>query len=138
MSRSWCNILEKDWYEDYGFLITVVEEGNCRAFHKKGQKFEINDYTTPKGLCFETAHAIYPLLFAMRLDADVTKLGAEESNIRFFNCPAREIKFKIERFRQCNNCGKKIEKEELFDREKQYENYSLNLKVCSECAKLLE
>lgn len=131
-------ILEKDWFEDYGFLITVAEEADCRASHKKGQTFVINDYTTPKGLCLEAAHAMYPLLYAMRLDADFSSFSPGSSKIRFFYCPPRVIRFKIEKFRQCNNCGKKIENDEFFDREKQYENFSLKVKVCSECAKLLE
>ena len=130
-------ISQKDWYEEFGFVLEVIEAAECRANRKIGQKFLIDDYTSPAGLCIETLHAIYPLLFSMRLGVDMQKFGSDEKDIRIIKCPTNVIKFKIERFHQCNNCGKKTESDELFDRIKKYEKFDLTVKVCKNCSKKL-
>ena len=75
--------LTKDWYENYGLELEVLESGGCRAYHKKGQKFLIDDYTSPKGLCIEVIHAFYPQFFAMLRDIDMRKLGSKDGKTKF-------------------------------------------------------
>lgn len=127
--------MEKEWYEEYGFELEVLEAGDCRAYHKVNQKFLIDDYTSPKGLCLEVIHTLYPLIYAMRINGDVRKFGAENENIHTWYCPSKVIRFRIVRFQQCNNCGKKIIDDQFFEREKKFENYSLKMRVCEECLK---
>ena len=128
----------KDWFENVGYEIEVIKTAPCRAYHKVGQKYTINDFTTPEGLCIESFHAMYPLLFAGRIDGDFTQLGSKDKDRRIFNCPARVVQFQIQKFFQCNNCGKKVKKEELKQSKKEYENFSLDVLVCDNCFTKLE
>ncbi len=123
----------KDWYENIGYEIEVIKESLCRAEHKEGQKFMINSYLTPEGLCMEVFHDIYPLLFAGRINGDFTLLGSDNKNERIYTCPSREIQFKISRFFQCNNCGFRTEKKNLKQIKKKYEHLTLDVLVCSPC-----
>ena len=127
------NSVEKDWFESVGYEVEVIEAAPCRAFHEKGQKYQIKDYTTPEGLCLETLHAMYPLLFAGRIEGDFTKFGSENKDERIFNCPARVVKFKVKRFYQCNSCGHRFAKEELQLAKKEYNDFVLDVNVCSSC-----
>ena len=128
---------EKEWYENVGYEILVSKEGSCRAMHHLGQLFVIDDYTTPKGMCMEAFHSMYPLLFAGRIKGDFKDLGSEEDDIRLFNCPSREVQFYIQRFYQCNNCGKRVKFNELTKIKKNFEYFSIDILACSDCLKKL-
>lgn len=129
---------KKEWYEDVGFKLTVIEDGLCRAYQKKGQQFILKDYTTPAGLCIEVAHAIYPLLFAMRLDGDVRKLGSPNRESRVFTCPSRVIKYQVDSFYQCNICGMRVKQSELFPAKKKFGDTVYPIKVCAKCLQGIE
>ena len=124
---------EIKWHENVGFEIEVIKDALCRANHKVGQKFDIKDYLTPKGLCMEAFHDMYPLIFAGRIDADFTVLGSKDKNERVYTCPSRDIQFKITRFYQCNNCGYKTEKEDLKQTQRNYGHVTLDVLVCPSC-----
>jgi uncharacterized repeat protein (TIGR04076 family) len=124
---------EKDWFESVGYEIEVIEAASCRAFHEKRQKFEIENYTTPEGLCMEAFHSMYPLLFAGKIEGNFNKLGSDDNNTRIFNCPSRVVQFQIKRYFQCNTCGYRVNKEELQQAKKEYNDFVLDVNVCSTC-----
>lgn len=127
------NTSERNWFESIAFELEVIEAGSCRAFHQIGQKFHIKNYTAPEGLCIESLHNMYPLLYSGRLECDFKNLGSKNSNRLVYKCPSRVVKFNILRFFQCNNCGEKTEKVDLLETKKDYGDFSLDLKVCRNC-----
>lgn len=124
---------ESDWFESIGFEIVVAKTGLCRAMHEVGQQFIVNGYHTPQGLCIEAFHNMYPLLFAGRIGCDFTQLGSENEDMRIFNCPTGEVQFLIQRFYQCNNCGQRVNQEELKRQQREYDYFSVELLACEEC-----
>ncbi|MHA1399096.1 MAG: TIGR04076 family protein [Candidatus Heimdallarchaeaceae archaeon] len=128
----------REWFESVGYEIEVIETGECRAFHKVGETFKIHDFTTPEGICIEAFHDIYPLLFAGRVNADFRLLGSSESDIKIHSCPSKVVKFKITRFYQCNNCGKRAKKEDLKFAKKEFSGKLFDFLVCNDCFDLLE
>jgi uncharacterized repeat protein (TIGR04076 family) len=100
--------LRDNWEEPVSFSIKVVGDGNCRAEHKKGQRFEFS-WKSPEGLCTESLVGMYPVLHSMRVFGDMRELGSSERNVRVYNCPSREIKFRIEALYKCNICGKPLQ-----------------------------
>ena len=131
------NSSNKDWFETVAYEIEVIEAAPCRAFHKVGQKFLLNDYTTPEGICIESFHGMYPLLFSGRVGSDFKQLRSESTNQRIYNCPSRVVKFQVTRFNQCNNCGEKTELEDLLETKKEYDDYSLDILVCRKCLQII-
>ena len=126
---------ETEWFESVGYKIEIVKTGFCRANQKLGQKFLIDSYTTPEGLCIEALHSMYPLLFAGKINADFTLLGSNDIDQRTFTCPSKVVQYSIIRFYQCNNCGKETSKEELRRVSKTYKNLTLDILACPECIK---
>ena len=96
--------LRDTWEEPVSFSVTVVDDGNCRARHEVGQKFEFS-WKSLRGLCTESLVGMYPVLHSMRVFGDMRELGSSERNVRVYNCPSREIKFRIEALYKCNICG---------------------------------
>ena len=96
--------LRDNWEEPVSFSVTVADDGNCRAQHRIGQKFEFS-WKSPEGLCTESLVGMYPVLHSMRVFGDMRELGSSERNVRAYNCPSREIKFRIEALYKCNLCG---------------------------------
>ncbi|MFW9794995.1 MAG: hypothetical protein ACFFEE_11860, partial [Candidatus Thorarchaeota archaeon] len=48
-------------------------------------------------------------IHSMRVFGDIRELGSLEGNVRMYNCPSREIKFKVEAFYKCNICGNPLQ-----------------------------
>ena len=100
--------LRDNWEEPVSFSITVADDGNCRAGHKMGQKYEFS-WRSPEGLCTESLVGMYPVLHSMRVFGDMRELGSSERNVRMYNCPSREIKFRIKASYKCNICGNPLQ-----------------------------
>lgn len=118
------------WREPVRFEIDVLAVASaCRANHKKGEKF-VFSWNTPEGLCGEAFVGMYPLLFSLRVDGDMTLLGAEEKNKRVYTCPSRVVKFAITAVEQCPLCGTKgpLEKCDIPVGERFH-----RLTICPEC-----
>jgi len=94
--------MENEFKEDLGFVVTVTEaKSGCRAGHQVGDRFEF-EYGTPLGLCGEAFCAMYPLIHAMRLGADlVTYGGAKDPDSTTFTCPDHAwVIFEVRRVRK--------------------------------------
>ncbi|MFW9767218.1 MAG: TIGR04076 family protein [Candidatus Thorarchaeota archaeon] len=100
--------LRDNQQEVVSFRVTIIEDGNCRAGHKVGQKVEFS-WNSPEGICTESLVGMYPILHSMRVFGDMRELGSRERNMRVYNCPSREIKFKIEAQYSCNICGSELQ-----------------------------
>ena len=124
---------ESDWFESIGYEIVVAKTGLCRAMHEVGQQFVVDSYKTPEGICIEAFHNMYPLLYAGRIGSDFTQPGSQNGNMLVFNCPTGEVQFLVQRFYQCNNCGKRVDQEELKKQVREYEYFSVDLLTCEEC-----
>ena len=92
--------------EPYKFIVTIVDMKSqpCRAGHRVGDSWEF-EYCTPLGMCGEAFHAIYPLIHAMRLGADLTGYQAQEHrgdpDVTYAWCPDEGwVKFEVRRVRQ--------------------------------------
>jgi len=93
--------MENEFKEDWGFLVTVTEaKPGCRAGHKVGDRFEF-EYGTPLGLCGEAFCAMYPLIHALRLGADLSSGGAKDPDTATFTCPDHAwVTFEVRRVRR--------------------------------------
>lgn len=100
--------LRDTWEEVVAFRVTIIDDGNCRANHKVGERFEFS-WRSPEGICTESLVGMYPILHSMRVFGDMRELGSSEPNVRVYNCPSREIKFRIEAVYKCSICGGKLE-----------------------------
>lgn len=122
------------WREPVHYQVTVIEDGNCRAAHKKGETFEF-DWKTPEGFCSESFVGMYPLLHSLRVMGDMRELGSPHRNVRIYNCPSRVIKFQIEAIYCCNLCGKKLAIDETGAIGKKLENPEENIyvRICPGC-----
>ncbi|TFG26810.1 hypothetical protein EU527_19310 [Candidatus Thorarchaeota archaeon] len=100
--------LRDKWREVVAFRITIIDDGNCRANHKIGEKFEFS-WRAPAGICTESLVGMYPILHSMRVFGDMRELGSSEPNVRVYNCPSREIKFRIEAIYKCSICAGLLE-----------------------------
>ncbi|MFW9788670.1 MAG: TIGR04076 family protein [Candidatus Thorarchaeota archaeon] len=120
--------------EVVSFRVTIIEDGNCRASHKVGQKFEFS-WNSPEGICMESLVGMYPILHSMRVFGDMRELGSPERNMRVYNCPSREIKFKIEALYNCNICGDqlKVHKDGVQSHKLQCTKPEFPLRVCENC-----
>ncbi len=96
--------LRDNWIEPVSFSVKVVDDGNCRVGHKVGQEYTFT-WGAPEGLCTESLVGMYPILQSLRVFGDMRLLGSSERNVRVYNCPSREIKFRIEALSKCNLCG---------------------------------
>jgi uncharacterized repeat protein (TIGR04076 family) len=93
--------MENEFREDWGFVVTVAEaKPGCRAGHEVGDRFEF-EYGTPLGLCGEAFCAMYPLIHAMRLGADLSSSEAKDPNTATFTCPDHAwVTFEVRRVRR--------------------------------------
>ncbi len=123
------------WYEPVSFRVSVVKDGNCRANHKVGQKFDF-DWHTPEGLCGESFVGMYPVLHSLRVFGDMRELGSRQRNVRVYNCPARVIQFEISATYKCNLCGQPllIEDDEIQSHRLENPQENLWVRVCPTCA----
>jgi uncharacterized repeat protein (TIGR04076 family) len=126
--------LRDNWEEPVSFSVTVVDEGNCRAEHKVGQKFEFS-WKSPEGLCTESLVGMYPVLHSLRVFGDMRELGSSDRNVRIYNCPSREIKFRIEAFYKCNICGNPLPVDDkgVQSLQLQCTKPEFPLRVCAHC-----
>jgi len=94
--------MEIEFKEDWGFVVTVKgAKPGCRAGHKVGDRFEF-EYGTPLGLCGEAFCAMYPLIHALRLGADLVTYGeAKDPDTTTFTCPDHAwVTFEVRRVRR--------------------------------------
>ncbi len=87
------------------FIVSVasVAAGGCRAGHRVGDHFEFG-CCTPDGLCAEAFHGMYPILHAMRLEADQPHEAYLTSVT--FPCPnAGTVSFEIRRLEMVTSRG---------------------------------
>ena len=126
--------LRDNWEEVVSFRVTVIDEGNCRANHKVGQEFEFS-WKSPEGICTESLVGMYPILHSMRVFGDMRELGSSERNVRVYNCPSREIKFKIEANYKCNICGShlQVSQDRVQSLQLQCTKPEFPLRVCKTC-----
>jgi len=126
--------LRDNWEEVVSFRVTVIDEGNCRANHKVGQEFEFS-WKSPEGICTESLVGMYPILHSMRVFGDMRELGSSERNVRVYNCPSREIKFKIEANYKCNICGShlQVSQDRVQSLQLQCTKPEFPLRVCNTC-----
>jgi uncharacterized repeat protein (TIGR04076 family) len=120
--------------EVVSFRVTIIDDGNCRASHKVGQKFEFS-WKSPEGICTESLVGMYPILHSMRVFGDMRELGSPERNMRVYTCPSREIKFKIEAQYSCNICGNQLQfnQDGVQSRRLQCTKPKFPLRVCEVC-----
>jgi len=120
--------------EVVSFRVVVINDGNCRANHKVGQKFEFS-WRSPEGICTESLVGMYPILHSMRVFGDMRELGSSEHNVRVYNCPSREIKFRIEALYKCNICGNKLQvtKDGVESLQLRCTKPEFPLRVCESC-----
>ena len=126
--------LRDNWEEPVSFRVTVTDDGNCRADHKIGQNYEFS-WKSPEGLCTESLVGMYPVLHSMRVFGDMRELGSSERNVRVYNCPSREIKFKIEALYKCNICGNplQVSDDEVQSHQLHCTKPKFPLRVCETC-----
>lgn len=118
------------WKESVTFEVEIVEvKSACRAAHNPGEKF-VFSWSTPEGMCGEAFVGMYPVLFSLRINGDMTLLGSEEKNVRVYTCPSRVVKFKIKAVEHCPFCGttKELESCKVLVGENLY-----TLTLCPEC-----
>ncbi|MFX0078072.1 MAG: TIGR04076 family protein [Candidatus Hermodarchaeota archaeon] len=120
--------------EPVQYRVTVIEEGNCRAAHKKGETFEF-DWKTPEGFCPESFVGMYPILHSLRVMGDMRELGSTHRNVRIYNCPSRVIKFQIEAIYRCNLCGRKLSLDDTgaFGQKLENPEANINVRICPDC-----
>jgi len=126
--------LRDNWEEAVAFRVTIIDDGNCRANHKVGQKFEFS-WKSPEGICTESLVGMYPILHSMRVFGDMRELGSSERNVRVYNCPSREIKFKIKALYKCNICGSQLQvnQDGVQSLQLQCTKPEFPLRVCESC-----
>lgn len=117
------------WKEPVTFEVEVIEAKYCRAYHKKGEKFQFS-WNTPEGMCGEAFVGMYPVLFSLRLEGDMRLLGSEVKNERVYTCPSKVVKFIIRAVEQCNLCGKK---ENLENFEIIVGDRTRTIRLCPQC-----
>ncbi len=126
--------LREHWDEVVRFVVTIIKDGNCRANHKVGERFEFS-WRTPEGICSESFVGMYPIIHSLRVFGDMRELGSPKRNMRIYKCPSREVHFQIEAVYCCNLCGSsldvrngEIESEILYCKKPEFP-----LRVCKDC-----
>lgn len=90
----------KPWYrEDVHFEAVVAEvrggSGSCRCGHEPGDSYTMA-YGTPKGLCGELYHRLFPMLEVLRAGGDVSALepaGSRDEVLVW--CPSRVVRLSV-------------------------------------------
>ena len=122
------------WQEPVQFRLTVLNDGNCRAGHKKGETFEFF-WNTPEGICSESLVGMYPILQSLRVMGDMRELGSSQRNVRKYKCPSHVIQFQIHAFYCCNLCGSTlpIEKNGTIGHRLENKAKKIQLRTCHSC-----